>query len=208
MTDKERALSLNTQLQKLLQTSKPFSYREVVQNLEEALTHFPSVHRQDNQVVNTLATTSPRKSSSQEAQVWTDGACSGNPGIGGWGAVIDYEGERKELSGFQKQTTNNQMEMMAVIQALQSLPVNIRVSVTTDSQYVVNGMKTWLKGWKAKNWKKADGKPVLNQDLWQTLDKEASQRVIMWHWVKGHAGHSENERCDFLATNEIEKHRV
>lgn len=131
-------------------------------------------------------------------EIWTDGACSGNPGPGGWGAVLRYKEVEKELSGFQDETTNNQMELMAAIVALETLKRPSTVILTTDSTYVQKGMTEWINGWKAKNWKK-----VKNVELWQRLDTVAQNHDIKWEWVKGHAGHPENERCDELARNEI-----
>lgn len=134
-----------------------------------------------------------------QVEIFTDGACSGNPGPGGWGAILRAKGTEKELSGGQKQTTNNQMEMMAVIVALEALTRPCQVIITTDSQYVLKGMTEWLSGWKRKNWKTANKKPVKNVELWQRLDKAAQQHEIDWQWVRGHQGHPENERADKLA---------
>ncbi len=138
-------------------------------------------------------------------EIFTDGACSGNPGPGGWGAILRAKGTEKELAGGQKQTTNNQMEMMAVIAALEALTRPCQVKITTDSQYVLKGMTEWLTGWKAKGWKTASKKPVKNVELWQRLDKAAQQHEIEWQWVRGHDGHPENERADQLAVDERDK---
>lgn len=132
-------------------------------------------------------------------EIFTDGACSGNPGPGGWGAILRAKGMEKELSGSEKQTTNNRMEMMAVIAALEALKRPCRVTITTDSQYVMKGMTEWLPGWKAKNWKTAAKKPVKNAELWQRLDKAIAPHEVKWQWVRGHNGHPENERADELA---------
>ncbi len=132
-------------------------------------------------------------------EIFTDGACSGNPGPGGWGAILRAKGTEKELSGSEKQTTNNRMEMMAVIAALEALKRPCRVTITTDSQYVMKGMTEWLPGWKAKNWKTAAKKPVKNAELWQRLDKAIAPHEVKWEWVRGHNGHPENERADQLA---------
>ncbi len=132
-------------------------------------------------------------------EIYTDGACSGNPGPGGWGAILRYGENERELSGGEKDTTNNRMELMAAIIALETLKEPCEVSLTTDSKYVMDGITKWIFGWKKKNWKKADNKPVLNADLWQRLDAANSRHKVNWNWVKGHAGHIENERCDELA---------
>jgi ribonuclease HI len=139
----------------------------------------------------------PRKQPAVE--IFTDGACSGNPGPGGWGAILRYRGAEKELSGGEPQTTNNRMEMTAAIVALETLKRPCRVRLYTDSRYLRDGIVQWLKGWKARNWRTADKKPVKNVDLWQRLDTAAAAHQIDWHWVRGHAGHPENERADALA---------
>lgn len=140
-----------------------------------------------------------------EVDVFTDGACSGNPGPGGWGAILRSKGVEKELSGGEKDTTNNRMEMMAVIDALESLTRPCKVKITTDSQYVMKGMLEWLPGWKKRNWKTAAKKPVKNVDLWQRMEKAAEQHSLEWEWVRGHQGHIENERADQLAVDAREK---
>jgi ribonuclease HI len=132
-------------------------------------------------------------------EIFTDGACSGNPGPGGWGAILRAKGKEKELSGSEKQTTNNRMELMAVIAALEALKRPCRVTITTDSQYVMKGMTEWLPGWKAKGWKTAAKKPVKNAELWQRLEQAVSPHQVDWQWVRGHDGHEENERADRLA---------
>ncbi|MDT8445911.1 MAG: ribonuclease HI [bacterium] len=132
-------------------------------------------------------------------RVYSDGSCEGNPGPGGWGCIVEQGGVEQEYSGGAKQTTNNLMEMTAALQGLRQTPKGAVVEVITDSQYLVKGMSQWLAGWKKKNWKKADGNPVLNRELWEALDQAASERKVRWTWVKGHAGHAENERCDELA---------
>ena len=135
----------------------------------------------------------------QRIDIWTDGACSGNPGPGGWGAVV-YEGaEETELSGGEGATTNNRMELMGAISALESLPAGAQATLHTDSQYVKNGLTQWIHGWKRNGWKTADRKPVKNVDLWQRLDAAAGKHKIEWKWVKGHAGDPMNERADGLA---------
>lgn len=141
-------------------------------------------------------------------EIFTDGACRGNPGPGGWGALLRYNGQERELYGYQPDTTNNQMELMAAIQALETLTRPCQVSLTTDSQYVRQGITEWLVGWKRKGWKTAAGKPVKNQELWQRLDAAAARHQVAWHWVKGHSGHDENERVDQLANKAIDEKKT
>jgi ribonuclease HI len=131
--------------------------------------------------------------------VFTDGACSGNPGPGGWGAILRFGEREKELHGGERNTTNNRMELMAAISALEALTRPALVDITTDSQYVRQGITSWIHGWKRNGWRTADRKPVKNIDLWQRLDAALQQHEVRWHWVKGHAGHAENERADELA---------
>ena len=132
-------------------------------------------------------------------EIFTDGACSGNPGPGGWGALLRYKGVEKELSGGEAETTNNRMEMMAALQALEALKRPSRVHLTTDSVYLRDGITKWIHGWKRNGWKTASKKPVKNADLWQSLERAIAPHDIEWHWIKGHSGHEENERCDALA---------
>jgi len=134
-----------------------------------------------------------------QVEIFTDGACSGNPGPGGWGIILRAKGTEKELSGAEKDTTNNRMEMMAVIVGLEVLQRACQVKITTDSQYVMKGMMEWLPGWKKRNWVTAGKKPVKNVDLWQRLEKAAQGHELEWEWVRGHQGHVENERADQLA---------
>ncbi|GGC91007.1 ribonuclease HI [Chelatococcus reniformis] len=136
---------------------------------------------------------------SERVTIFTDGACSGNPGPGGWGAVLAFRGQERELSGGEAHTTNNRMELMAAIMALEALKRPCVVDLWTDSEYLRNGISQWLKSWKARGWKTADKKPVKNEDLWRRLDTAQASHEIAWHWVKGHAGHAENERVDALA---------
>jgi ribonuclease HI len=135
--------------------------------------------------------------------IYSDGACKGNPGVGGWGALLVSAGHRKEISGGEANTTNNRMEMTAVIRALESLKRPSTVEVHTDSQYVQKGISEWMTGWKRRNWHTADGKPVKNQDLWLQLDALSQLHTIRWKWVRGHAGHPENERADALANQGV-----
>ncbi len=136
---------------------------------------------------------------SETITIWTDGACSGNPGPGGWGAILRAGDREKELSGGAPATTNNRMELMAAIMALQALTGPSEVDIHTDSQYVRGGVTGWIHGWKRNGWRTADKKPVKNIELWQQLDAATARHQIRWHWVKGHAGHPENERADVLA---------
>ena len=131
--------------------------------------------------------------------VYTDGACSGNPGPGGWGAILTHGTHRKELSGGEPETTNNRMELMAAISALEALKGRCTVELYTDSNYVKDGIGKWIHGWKKNGWKTADKKPVKNAELWQRLEAARARHHVSWHWVKGHAGHPENERADELA---------
>ncbi|MCR9177163.1 MAG: ribonuclease HI [Alphaproteobacteria bacterium] len=135
----------------------------------------------------------------ERVEIYTDGACSGNPGPGGWGAILRWKGHERELSGAEPDTTNNRMELMAAISSLESLKRPMVVDVHTDSTYVRDGIMKWLKSWKARDWRTADKKPVKNRDLWERLDAATQRHEIVWHWVKGHAGHPENERADELA---------
>jgi ribonuclease HI len=131
--------------------------------------------------------------------IHTDGACSGNPGPGGWGAILDYNGTRKEIFGGAKDTTNNRMEIQAAYEALNTLKRPCEVEMHVDSQYVKDGITKWIHGWKKNGWKTADKKPVKNVELWQALDQAITRHTISWHWVKGHDGHPDNERADELA---------
>lgn len=140
-------------------------------------------------------------------EIYTDGACSGNPGPGGWGAILRTKGQEKELFGGEPDTTNNRMEMMAVIEALRALKRPVAAHVYTDSQYVMKGITEWIHGWKRRGWKTAGKEPVKNEDLWRTLDTLAGQHRLEWHWVRGHAGHPENERADELARRGVEQAR-
>lgn len=135
--------------------------------------------------------------------IYTDGACSGNPGPGGWGTIIRYQGHERELAGCEPMTTNNRMELRAVIEGLRALKRSCVVDVYTDSTYVKDGIEKWLPAWKARGWKTADRKPVKNQDLWQELDAQVARHQVRFHWVKGHAGHDMNERADALARAQI-----
>jgi ribonuclease HI len=135
----------------------------------------------------------------EAVEIFTDGACRGNPGPGGWGAILRYRGVEKELSGGEPATTNNRMELTAAIAGLEALKRPCRVAIYTDSQYLRDGITRWLPRWKARGWKTADKKPVKNVDLWQRLDLAQAPHEITWHWVRGHVGHPENERADALA---------
>ena len=140
-------------------------------------------------------------------EIFTDGACSGNPGPGGYGAILKFGSKIKEISGCQKETTNNRMEMTAVIEAFRQLKRPCRIKVMTDSAYVVNGMTKWVPGWIKRNWMNSQKKPVLNRDLWETLLRVSSRHDVEWTWIKGHHGHKENERCDELARKAIDHWR-
>lgn len=135
----------------------------------------------------------------KKIEIYTDGACSGNPGPGGWGAILVYGTTEKEISGGEPETTNNRMELLAAIHGLETLKSSCSVDLFTDSTYVQKGITEWLQGWKAKGWKTADRKPVKNADLWQRLEEAAARHDVRWHWVRGHDGHDYNERADRLA---------
>jgi ribonuclease HI len=139
----------------------------------------------------------------KHVRLYADGSCHGNPGPGGWAAILEYEGREREIVGAMRATTNNQMELTAVLEGLRALREPCRVEVYTDSRYVVDGMTSWLKSWKQRGWLTADKKPVKNSDLWRALDGEAGRHQTSWHWVRGHNGHPQNERCDALANAAI-----
>ena len=139
--------------------------------------------------------------------IYTDGACKGNPGPGGWGALLRWKGHEKELFGGARDTTNNRMELTAVIEALSALKSRCQVAVYTDSEYVKNGITTWIHGWKQRGWRTADKKPVKNVELWQRLETLASQHDVQWHWVRGHDGDPGNERADALANRGVDSLR-
>jgi len=142
-----------------------------------------------------------------QVTVYTDGACQGNPGPGGWAAILVSGTHRREISGFEPDTTNNRMELRAALEALSMLKRPCKVALFTDSQYVRNGMQTWLANWKRNGWRTADKKAVKNADLWKLLDELAQRHRVEWHWLKGHVGHPENERCDALANEAIRRRR-
>ena len=143
----------------------------------------------------------------ETVEIFTDGACSGNPGPGGWGALLRWNGKEKELCGGEADSTNNRMEMMAAICALEALKRPSRVAITTDSNYLRDGITKWIHGWKKNGWKTAAKKPVKNKDLWERLDRALQPHRIEWHWIKGHSGHPENERADALARQGIDEIR-
>ena len=141
----------------------------------------------------------------KQVELFTDGACRGNPGPGGWGALLRYGDVERELYGGEADTTNNRMELQAAIEGLKALSSRCSVTLTTDSVYVKNGITIWLEGWKKKGWKTAARKPVKNVDLWQALDEQNQRHEVQWHWVKGHSGHAENDRADELANRGIDE---
>ena len=142
---------------------------------------------------------------SKTIQIFTDGACRGNPGPGGWGVLILAESGAQEFYGAEEQTTNNRMELTAAIRGLTAVASGASVAIYTDSQYVKNGLESWIKAWKANGWRTSAKKPVKNQDLWRALDSAAQRLVVSWHWVKGHSGHPQNERADALANRAIDE---
>ena len=147
----------------------------------------------------------PNTTNHENVFLFTDGACSGNPGPGGWGALLRYRGHEKELSGGETDTTNNRMELLAVIHGLEALKRPIRVRICTDSQYVMKGITEWIVAWKRRDWKTADRQPVKNVDLWQRLEAALSPHQVEWEWVRGHSGHPENERVDQLARDVVSR---
>ena len=155
-----------------------------------------------NNIVGTAETAhGPRQLKSVD--IYTDGACAGNPGPGGWAAILRYKASEKEISGFESHTTNNKMEMKAVIEALRMLKEPCKVTVHTDSRYLRDGITLWIHSWKRNGWKTSGRQPVKNRELWETLDHLSQKHQVKWVWVEGHAGHPENERCDTLARQEI-----
>jgi ribonuclease HI len=141
--------------------------------------------------------------SARRVEAYTDGACSGNPGPGGWGVVLRWGTTEKELSGGEDETTNNRMELMAAIAALEALKRPVAIDIWTDSTYVKDGITKWMHAWKQRDWRTADRKPVKNRDLWERLDQATTRHDVAWHWLKGHAGHEENERADRLAREAV-----
>lgn len=141
----------------------------------------------------------------KKVTIYTDGACRGNPGPGGWAALLRYGQHEKTISGAEKHTTNNRMELMATIKSLSSLHEACIIDIHTDSQYVQKGITQWIHAWKKRNWKKSDNKPVKNADLWSELDQETHRHTVKWHWVKGHSGHKENDLVDEIANNAIDQ---
>ena len=139
----------------------------------------------------------------ERVEIYTDGACSGNPGPGGWGVILRYQGIEKELSGFEPATTNNRMELRAAIEGIKALKRSAKVDLYSDSQYLRDGITKWLIKWKQNNWRLSNKKPVKNQDLWEELEAQIQTHTVNWHWVKGHAGHPEKERADTLAREAI-----
>ncbi|MBI4456323.1 MAG: ribonuclease HI [Acidobacteria bacterium] len=143
----------------------------------------------------------------KRVRIYSDGACSGNPGPGGWAAVLVYGGHKKEISGGEKLTTNNRMELTAAIRALQQLRESCGIDFHTDSEYLRRGITEWLQAWKGNNWRRTDKEPVKNRDLWEALDRQVARHQIRWYWVRGHSGDEWNERCDALAIAEIARVR-
>ncbi len=142
-----------------------------------------------------------------KVEIFSDGSCLGNPGPGGWGAIVRRAGEESELSGGKRMTTNNEMEMMAVIESLKSLASPSTVTVTTDSQYVVKGMTEWIRSWIKNGWKTSARKPVKNRQLWEEMHSLSVRHKVKWRWIRGHAGHAENERCDIIAVDEANRQK-
>jgi ribonuclease HI len=160
----------------------------------------------DTNVSANTASDADATSAEQRVEIYTDGACSGNPGPGGWGALLRYNGHERELSGGDAETTNNRMELLAAIMALETLKRSCAVDLYTDSQYVRNGITQWIDRWKTNGWRTSSKAEVKNVDLWQRLDTVVATHEIEWHWVKGHSGHKENDRVDQLARDAVPKH--
>ena len=158
----------------------------------------------NDRMSETMNETSAEAETGAVIEIYTDGACKGNPGVGGWGALLNGGGKTRELFGGEAHTTNNRMELMAVIRALEALKRRCRVRLHTDSKYVQQGISEWIHAWKKRGWKTADKKPVKNEDLWRELDEIAAKHDVEWLWVKGHAGHDGNERADELANRGVE----
>ncbi len=192
MTDLNTILILVEQIQAQLQNRTDLS-PELLKAVEHDL----------SKIRKKIDTNREKSHDTETIYIWSDGACTGNPGPGGWGTLVLKEGKYQELSGRLGRTTNNIMELTGALEGIRHTPEGSTIQLTSDSQYLVKGMTQWIKGWKRKGWKKADGNPVLNQELWMALDKESRTRKIDWKWVKGHAGHPQNERCDELARNAI-----
>ena len=152
-----------------------------------------------------MSTGTAKKATADAVEIYADGACRGNPGPGGWGAILRAQGVEREIFGGELATTNNRMELTAVIRALEALKRSCRARVYTDSQYVQKGITEWIHSWKRRGWRTADRKPVKNEDLWRRLDELAREHTVEWHWVRGHSGHVENERADGLANRGIDE---
>ncbi len=178
------------------------AFRRALDTLERALGGPPGDAETSSKSTPAAVVRSDAESADVPAgtiRIWSDGSCSPNPGAGGWGTIVEAGGRREELSGASPSSTNNIMEMTAAIEGLRRAPPGATVQLVTDSRYLADGATRWLAGWKRKGWRKADGKPVLNRKLWETLDALLKERTVHWKWVRGHAGHPENERCDQLA---------
>ena len=197
-------LDLLQQIQNQLKT-EPVIPKDQMVEIEQGLKrllHKIASYSQEQECNDALAST-PKRETGGIIYIWSDGACSGNPGPGGWGTIIKTDGVKEELSGRSSPTTNNIMELTGALEGIRHTSEGSKIILISDSQYLVKGMNEWIKGWKKRDWKKADGNPVLNREIWIELDRETEKRIIEWQWVKGHAGHPENERCDELARNVI-----
>ena len=194
MKEENRILTLLNEISTLLKNDKRAPCGKTLNSIERELVKIKDILNQNQP---------DTKPPSDQIRIWSDGACKGNPGPGGWASIIQIDGIRKEISGSLPHTTNNIMELTAALEAMRLTPKGSRIILTTDSQYLINGISDWIVNWKKNNWKKKDGKPVLNRELWQELDAESRLRHIEWKWIKGHSGHPENERCDQLANNAI-----
>ena len=186
---------------------------ELLKDLKQQLSRIvKQVQSEDDSPINILCDTvgtetDQVQSSTEIIQIWSDGSCFGNPGPGGWGTIIKTQDQYLEFSGYSPDSTNNIMEMTGALEGIIRTKEGAEIELTSDSQYLIKGMKAWIHGWKKRNWKKADGMPVLNQEIWKALDKETQKRTITWIWTKGHADNPMNERCDELAKDVIKKSR-
>lgn len=189
MKDKSRIIALINEISSLLENGAVHPSKKALKSIETELI----------KIKGSIDIKPDTKPSNEIILIWSDGACKGNPGPGGWASIVQKDGESQEIYGSVRKTTNNIMELTAALQGIRLTPTGSQIVLTTDSKYLINGITEWIKNWKKKGWRKKDGSPVLNQELWQKLDAESQTRRIEWMWIKGHSGHPQNERCDQLA---------
>ena len=193
MKNKNRILTLLNEISTLLTSQDTAPSGKTLESIETELIKIKGI----------LSSKPFTKLSDDKIKIWSDGACKGNPGPGGWASIIQKDGISKEIFGSLPQTTNNIMELTAALEGIRLTPTGSRIVLTTDSQYLINGINDWIVNWKKNSWRKKDANPVLNRELWQELDAEAQLRDIEWKWIKGHSGHPQNERCDQMAKDAI-----